>query len=125
MNSISFALVLLGVTLNAMAQSLLKLGANRLGTLDWSGQHMLATALRIMTEWPFLVGFGCYGVSVLVWILALTRVPVTVAYPALSLGYIMNGLIAYFWLGETLDMRWWGGIALICAGVALIAKPAA
>ena len=124
MNTISFALVLTGVALNAVAQSLLKLGANRLGHLEWGAQQIWHTGVRIMTEWPFVLGFGCYGVSVLVWILALTKVPVTVAYPALSLGYIMNGLIAHYWLGEPLDLRWWGGIALICAGVALIARPA-
>jgi multidrug transporter EmrE-like cation transporter len=39
-----------------------------------------------------------YGVSLVVWIAALTRVPVTVAYPMLSIGYVINALIARYWL---------------------------
>jgi drug/metabolite transporter (DMT)-like permease len=64
-------------------------------------------------------------VSLVVWIAALTRVPVTIAYPMLSFGYVINALIARFWLGETLGLNGWLGIALIGAGVALIARPGA
>ncbi len=58
------------------------------------------------------------------WIVALSRVPVTIAYPMLSIGYIVNALIARFWLGETLSAGGWSGIALICCGVWLIARQA-
>jgi multidrug transporter EmrE-like cation transporter len=121
-NALSFTLVLTGVLLNALAQSLLKLGANRLGPDPFASTSLLGTAIRILTDWPYLVGFGCYGVSLVVWIIALTRVPVTIAYPMLSIGYIINALIARFWLGESLSTTGWTGIALICAGVTLIAR---
>ena len=42
----------------------------------------------------------------------------------LSIGYIVNALIARFWLGETLSAGGWSGIALICCGVWLIARQA-
>ncbi|HMN81309.1 MAG TPA: SMR family transporter [Burkholderiaceae bacterium] len=122
MNVASFALVLTGVLLNAFAQSLLKLGANRLGPEPFAGIALWEMAFKVLTQWPYLLGFTFYGVSLVVWILALTRVPVTIAYPMLSIGYIINALVARFWLGESLSVGGWMGIALICGGVVLIAR---
>jgi multidrug transporter EmrE-like cation transporter len=124
MNFISFGLILTGVVLNALAQSLLKAGANSLGPDPWAQSAWLSTLLKILGNLPFLVGFACYGLSLVIWIIALTRVPVTVAYPMLSIGYIINALIARYWLGEQLSLSGWGGMALICIGVTMIARSA-
>ncbi|MBK8764087.1 MAG: 4-amino-4-deoxy-L-arabinose transferase [Burkholderiaceae bacterium] len=122
MTLLSFALVITGVVLNALAQSLLKLGTNQLGGLEFTLANAWPIALRTLTLWPFLLGFTCYAVSLVVWIAALARLPVTVAYPMLSIGYVINALIARFWLNEALSATGWAGIALICAGVWLIAR---
>ncbi len=121
MNALSLALVMTGVLLNALAQSLLKLGTNRIGD-EFTLANTWELMLRSLSMWPFLLGFACYGISLVVWIAALSRVPVTIAYPMLSVGYIVNALIARFWLGESLTGSGWLGIALICAGVWLIAR---
>jgi len=125
MSPSSFALVLAGVVLNALAQSLLKHGTNRLGPVDFSLPEAIPIGLRVLGDWPFLLGFACYGVSLVVWIAALTRVPVTVAYPMLSIGYVINALIARYWLGETMGLTGWLGIAFIVLGVTLIARQGA
>jgi multidrug transporter EmrE-like cation transporter len=122
MTALSFALVISGVILNAFAQSLLKLGTNRMGGIEFTLANAWDIALRTLTMWPFLLGFACYAVSLVVWIAALSRVPVTIAYPMLSIGYIINALIARFWLGETLSLGGWSGIGLICIGVWLVAR---
>ena len=124
MNALSFALILTGVLLNAFAQLLLKAGTNRAGDLRFTPDAALETATRILGQWPFLLGFAFYGISVVVWIAALSRVPVTVAYPMLSIGYIVNALIARYWLGEQLNMSGWAGIGFICIGVWLISRQA-
>jgi len=122
MNALSLALILTGVVLNALAQSLLKLGTNRLGDVEFTLANAFDIALRTLTLWPFLLGFTFYGISLVVWIAALSRVPVTVAYPMLSIGYIINALVARFWLGESLSASGWTGIGLICVGVWLVAR---
>ncbi len=122
MNASSFALVLAGVVLNALAQALLKHGTNRLGPVEFALSEAVPIGLRVVRDWPFLLGFACYGVSLVVWIAALTRVPVTIAYPMLSIGYIINALIARYWLGETMGLTGWLGIAFIALGVTLIAR---
>ncbi len=121
MSFLSFLLVITGVLLNAIAQVMLRLGGTRLGAEPFAGSP-IDIAIRILTQWPYLLGFACYAISLVVWIIALTRVPVTIAYPMLSIGYIVNALIARVWLGETLSASGWLGMGLICAGVTLIAR---
>ncbi|MCO5119443.1 MAG: SMR family transporter [Burkholderiaceae bacterium] len=124
MNAPALLLVMTGVVLNALAQSLLKAGTNRAGPLEFSLAAAPETIARIAGQWPFLLGFAAYGISLVVWIAALSRVPVTVAYPMLSIGYVINALIARWWLGESLAASGWLGMALIIAGVTLIARQA-
>jgi multidrug transporter EmrE-like cation transporter len=61
-------------------------------------------------------------VSVVVWIMALSRVPVSIAYPMLSIGYVINALIAHYWFGEILVMQKALGIGFIIIGVILVAN---
>jgi multidrug transporter EmrE-like cation transporter len=92
MTAASFGLILTGVLLNAVAQLLLKAGTNALGVITPTVANALPLAGAIATNPHFLGGFACYGISVLVWILALSRVPVSIAYPMLSIGYVVNAL---------------------------------
>ena len=69
-----------------------------------------------------LAGLGCYGLSVVVWIMALSRVEVSVAYPMLSLGYVVNALFAWWLFGEALTAMRLSGMFLIIVGVYLVAR---
>ena len=57
-----------------------------------------------------------------VWILGLSRVPVSVAYPMLSVGYIVNAVLAYFLFGESIGAQKIVGIGFIIVGVFLVAR---
>jgi multidrug transporter EmrE-like cation transporter len=61
-------------------------------------------------------------VSVVVWILALSRVPVSVAYPMLSIGYVVNAIAAWMLFGESLGAQKLVGIGFIVVGVWLVAR---
>jgi len=74
------------------------------------------------TESHFIAGIACYGISVLVWILGLSRVPVSIAYPLLSLGYVVNAIAAYYLFGEAVTAQRWLGIGFIIVGVYLVAR---
>jgi multidrug transporter EmrE-like cation transporter len=60
--------------------------------------------------------------SVVVWILALARVEVSVAYPMLSLGYVVNALAAWWLFNESLSGARIAGIGVILVGVWLVAR---
>ncbi len=121
-----FALVLGGVLLNAVAQLLLKAGAASAGPLvAGAGRDWAATAWRLAVHPAVLGGLACYALSVVVWIVALSRVEVSVAYPMLSIGYVVTTLLAWALFGEAVDAERWLGIALIGAGVVFVARSGA
>jgi multidrug transporter EmrE-like cation transporter len=74
---------------------------------------------------PFWAGMICYGASLCVWLAALSKAPVSVAYPMLSLGYIVVAWASMMWLGESLSAAKVIGIALICVGVVLVSRSSA
>ena len=118
----TFLLILTGVLLNAGAQLLLKAGVSPLGVLSVDWHNLVPTTLRVLSQWPILAGLGCYVVSVGVWIVGLSRVDVSIAYPMLSLGYVVNALAAWWLFGEVLGPTRWAGMMLILGGVFLMAR---
>ncbi len=122
MNAVSLALIFTGVTLNAVAQLLLKLGVNSVGHFEFTRDNVLPVGLQLLSQWPILGGLACYGISVVVWILGLSRVEVSIAYPMLSLGYILNALGAWYFLGESLSTQRLIAIGIIMMGVILLAR---
>jgi len=118
----SFSLILTGVLLNALAQLLLKAGTNRIGTFDFSFSNIVPIGKMVALQPHIIGGLSCYAISVVVWIMALSRVPVSIAYPMLSIGYVVNAFAAWYLFGESLAVQKLIGIGFICAGVWLVAK---
>jgi len=119
---LTFSLLMTGVALNAAAQLLLKAGTNRIGEFAFSVDNLLPIGSRLAGS-PFILGgLACYVVSVVVWILALSRVPVSIAYPMLSVGYIVNAVAAWMLFGESLTAQKLVGIGFIVVGVYLVAR---
>ena len=118
----SFSLILVGVLLNAGAQLLLKAGTNAVGRFDFTLANAMPIGMKLAMQLPIIAGIACYVVSVVVWILALSRVQVSIAYPMLSIGYVVNALIAWQVFGEDLNVQRWVGISFIIVGVFLVAR---
>ena len=118
----TFLIVCAGVLLNALAQLLLKAGVAPLGPIPLEPSVALPLAGRLLQQWPLHAGLGCYVVSVALWIVALSRTDVSTAYPMLSLGYVVNAIAASYLFGEVIGPARVLGIALILAGVFLVAK---
>jgi multidrug transporter EmrE-like cation transporter len=120
---LTWCLLLGGVFLNAGAQLLLKAATRRSGQLIAdSGQVSWHAFMQLLGAVPLWIGLGCYGISVFVWLGALSRVPVSVAYPMLSIGYVVNAFAAALLFGEVLSLPKLGAIALICIGVFMLAR---
>jgi multidrug transporter EmrE-like cation transporter len=122
MKAPQLALVLTGVLLNAIAQLLLKAGAGSLAGLELRPANALLIASRLVVSVPIIAGLACYALSVVLWILALVRVEVSVAYPMLSLGYVVNAVAAWWLFGESLSGARLAGIGVILVGVWLVAR---
>ncbi len=122
MNPASFSLLMLGVLLNAGAQLLLKAGTNAIGHFEFSSANIVPVGMKLALEPHILGGVGCYVVSLVVWIMGLSRVEVSIAYPMLSVGYVINALAAWYLFGESLTAQKLVGIGFIIAGVFLVTR---
>lgn len=122
MTATAFALVLTGVLLNACAQLLLKAGVAAAGHIELDLPHLYRTAQSLALEPHILGGLCCYMASVVIWILALSRVEVSIAYPMLSVGYLVTALAAWQLFGENLSATRVIGILVIIVGVYLVAR---
>ncbi len=122
MTPLTFSLLMTGVLLNAAAQLLLKAGTNRVGEFAFTLENIVPIGTRLALSPPILAGLACYVVSVGVWITALSRVPVSVAYPLLSVGYIVNAFAAWYLFGESITAQKLLGIGFIVVGVYLVAR---
>ena len=123
MSAVTWLLLLGGVALNAVAQLLLKAATRTSGALVSDAGHVSwSSAALLLHAAPLWLGLSCYGLSVLLWLGALSRVPVSVAYPMLSIGYIFNAGAAALLFGEALTIAKITGIGLIVAGVFVLSK---
>ena len=122
MTPVSFSFLMAGVLLNAAAQLFLKAGTNRIGEFAFSLENVMPIGMKVASSPFILSGLACYGVSLVVWILGLSRVPVSIAYPMLSVGYIVNAFAAWFLFGESVTAQKLVGIGFIVVGVYLVAR---
>jgi len=122
MNFILFPWLLLGVLLNAAAQLLLKTGSERISELHFSWANIIPMGLQLITSPHIMLGLFFYVISVVVWIAVLSRVDVSIAYPMLSIGYIVNAIAAHYLFGEAITTTRVSGIFLILVGVYLVAR---
>ena len=111
MSLASLAYILAAVVLGSAAQLFLKAGTNA-----------APVGFGLAFEPRILAGIGCYALSLIVWILALSKTPVSVAYPMVSLGFALNAVAAWWLLGEALTPLRLSGIAVIIVGVAMVAR---
>ena len=111
-----------GVLLNAAAQLLLKAGTTRVGHFEFHMDNIIPVGWQLATQPHILGGIVCYAFSLVVWIMALSRVPVSVAYPMLSIGYVVNAFAAWWLFGESLAAQKLIGIGFIVVGVWLVAR---
>ena len=122
MSLISFALIFAGVLLNAAAQILMKAGTNAVGHFEFSMENILPIGLKLATEWHIVTALFCYAFSVVVWVLALSRVPVSIAFPMLSMAYVVNAVAAYYLLGEPFNATKLIGMGVIILGVIILSR---
>ena len=122
MSLTSFGLIFVGVMLNVAAQLMIKAGTNSIGYFEFSRSNILPIGLRLATE-PHIIGaIACYALSVVIWILALSRAQVSIVYPLLSMGYVVNAVAAWWLFNESINPAKVAGISVIILGVVIVSR---
>ncbi len=117
-----FAILSCGVLLNALAQLGLKAATRVSGPLIVTDTGVWQRALELLVVPSLWYALAAYGLSVIVWLVGLSRVPVSQAYPLLSLGYVINIGLAWWLRGEIPNVQRVAGIGVIVLGVVLVAR---
>lgn len=119
---ITISLVLFCMILNTIAQVFLKTAMNRIGSFSFTLENVVPIGLKVVLS-PFIIlGLICYVLSVVVWLMVLSRNAVSVAYPLTSIAFILTAFSAYFFLGESLSFIRIIGIFVIIFGIYLITR---
>ena len=107
--SLHWSLLLGAIFVSMAGQTLLKSGAR--------APDLLAQ----MLDWHTIIGLGLYGGAAMLYIVALRRIPLSVALPATAISYIAAALVGHYGFGEALGVMHVAAIGLIAAGVVLLA----
>jgi drug/metabolite transporter (DMT)-like permease len=114
-----FASVLIGV----FGQLSLKTGMNHIGVIDAKALHQpLQLLVRIFTTPIILAGIAMYIVGTLIWLVVLSRMDLSFAYPLVATTYVFTPLLANLILREPIPSLRWLGIVVILAGVFIVAR---
>lgn len=114
--------ILISVLLNCIAQLCMKKGMMIIGEIS-GGVQSIITAFPSMITNAYLWTSGiCYVVSILLWLIVLSKVDVSYAYPFLSIGYVLSAVVGYFAFNEAVTPVRIVGILVICIGVVLISR---
>ena len=114
---IALGTLLVAICLGATGQICLKAGLMNLGTNPPVG----VVLAQIVKNWLVMGGFACYGVSSLLYLVALSRLDLCYAYPLIALTYVIVTLVAWRLLGEMVPLGRVVGLAIICIGVLVVA----
>ena len=111
----SLLLLLLACGLTCLGQV-----AQKFAVESWRDQPSDLLA-KLRSGWLWL---ALFSLGLLVWLLVLQRMEVGVAYPMLSLNFVLVTLVARFVFHEPIDRRHWLGVALVIGGVVLLGRHA-
>ena len=118
-------LALFSVFLATAGQLVLKTGMERVGYI---GSQRLGKpvqlAIQVATTWQVVLGLLLFVISAVSWLLVLSRVPLSFAYPFAGLTYLLITIFGRFVLNEHVPGLRWLGIALIIGGILLVGKTA-
>ncbi len=113
-------LLIPAILLSTTGELLFKIGMNRIGSFDFSGSGIRAVLPRILLNPLIWLGFLGFGLGAVFWLVVLSRVPLSLAYPILALSYFVVVVEARLILRERVTWKRLLGVGVIVAGVVIV-----
>ena len=110
----AYSLLLVAIVIGVVGQLLLRHGMSR------CPGFRLAGIVGLIRNRPVVAGFICYGASTLLYLHVLASIDLSIAYPTVSLGYVLVMVMSKVLFKELIRPAQWGAVLIICAGVALV-----
>ena len=114
MNYSAYGLLLIAILFGAVGQILLKGGMN-----GRPGFH-IRNLLSLIRDARIVGGFLCYGISTLLYLKSLAALDLSLAYPTVSLGYVIILLLSSKLFKEPVNSTRWIAVFIICLGIVLV-----
>jgi len=121
--SLIIVFILLSVILAAVAQLTLKTGVDRVTVDGRSGIELsqpVASAIRVARQPLIWLGLTLFAVSAVFWLVVLSRVSLSFAYPFAALTYVLVLLADRIFLHVRVPGLRWAGAALIISGIVMV-----
>ncbi|GHV79033.1 transporter [Spirochaetia bacterium] len=118
----NIVLILTSVSLNAGAQILMRKAMMQIGEINIEAKNFISYLPQLLGNIFLWISFLCYGFSILIWIIILSKVEVSYAYAFSSLGYILVTIMGALLLHEHVSMVRIVGIIIVCFGIILVAR---
>lgn len=120
-SAISFVLLFVSVVFAIAGQFTLKAAMERIGRIGTAQvSEPLVTVTRALGEPRLWLGLTLFGVSALFWLVVLSRVPLSVAYPIVGLSYVIVVILSRYLLHEHIPPLRWVGAVVVAIGIAII-----
>lgn len=119
----SILLILLSILIAIGGQVLLKVGMNQISSAEiLSLNGAKSFFLAVLKSPKVMTGLFLYGLSAIVWLIILSRVDLSFAYPMIGISYIFMLIISKFLLSEHVSPLRWIGAVVISIGVVIITR---
>lgn len=115
--SLAIILLIVGVFLGVIAQLSLKEGMNRANIVSFCAERFFSLLVKMFWNKFVLLGCFCYAASLLLWLVILSKLELSYAYPMVSSGYFFVALGSYFIFKEKISLQRWLAIGIIIIGV--------
>jgi multidrug transporter EmrE-like cation transporter len=116
----NYLIMAVSIGLAVAGQLLMKKGMRAFGTFPVS-QLLTRVIPMFLNPWVF-IGFVCFGLSSIFWLVVLSRLPLSLVYPMVSVAYVVVALLSMVFFRENVTLVRWSGIAVIILGVILISR---
>ncbi len=118
----TLSIALVAIVLLVGGQTMLKLGLNQIGGISIFGGHPIESLMGIFgTPW-ILLGFGCYGISAILWLDVLSKLEFSLAFPLVSMTYIFSLIIGHFLFHEAINVYRIIGVSAIVVGLFFVVR---
>ncbi len=119
----SILLILFSISIAVAGQILIKIGINHIGIVNFSGLEALKQLFFGVIKSPLVIsGLFLYVISAAIWLVVLSAVDLSFAYPFIGLTYVMVLILSRFILKEDVNLIRWAGAIIITIGVIVISR---
>jgi multidrug transporter EmrE-like cation transporter len=117
---VNILLLTVSISLAIAGQMLMKAGMLVIGKFPVT--QLIPMFFSIVFQPLVFAGIFFFGVSSVFWLVVLSRIQLSMAYPLVSIGYIVVAILSSIFFKETVSIVRWAGIVTICVGVLLISR---